>query len=134
VEAPDLEPYRKIDGREVVKTAMHLLERYRPSDVALDDYESAYAGERFAESMRYVRAYPVELPVLRDLLPGIRTPVQILSGGRDPVVPPVNAMDLHERLPRSRLDLIDGKHFIWEDAADEYAALVTQWWEGGYAQ
>jgi hypothetical protein len=21
----------------------------------------------------------------------------------------------------------------WEDAADEYAALVTAWWEGGYA-
>ena len=24
-------------------------------------------------------------------------------------------------------------HFAWEDAADEYAALVTDWLRGGYA-
>src|SRR4029077_3680516 len=24
-------------------------------------------------------------------------------------------------------------HFLWEDAADEYAALVRAWWDGGYA-
>ena len=28
-----------------------------------------------AESMRYVRAYPAELPALRDLLPQIQTAV-----------------------------------------------------------
>ena len=83
--------------------------------------------------MRYVQAYPQELPVLRDLLPTIETPVQIISGARDPVVPPVNAEFLHERLPKSKLDLIDAGHFIWEDAADQYAALVTSWWAGGYA-
>jgi pimeloyl-ACP methyl ester carboxylesterase len=85
-----------------------------------------------AESMRYVRAYPAELPVLRDLLPQIQTPVQIIAGRRDPAVPPVNAEFLHDRLPRSRLDILDAGHFTWEDAADEYAALVTTWWTGGY--
>jgi len=133
VEAPDLEPYRRIDGREVVKVAMGTLERYRPSDVAREDYLSAYIGERFAESMRYVRTYSVDLPRLRDLLPGIRTPVQIIAGKRDSVVPPVNAEYLHERLPTSRLDFIDAGHFTWEDAADQYAALVTRWWDGGHA-
>ena len=24
-------------------------------------------------------------------------------------------------------------HFVWEDASDEYAALVTSWWSVGYA-
>jgi hypothetical protein len=24
-------------------------------------------------------------------------------------------------------------HYPWEDTADEYAALVTAWWQGGYA-
>jgi pimeloyl-ACP methyl ester carboxylesterase len=133
VEAPDLEPYRKIDGREVVKVAMGTLERYRPTEVAREDYLSSYAGERFAESMRYVRTYPTDLAALRDLLPGIQTPVEIISGRRDPVVPPVNAEYLHQRLPRSKLDLIDASHFIWEDAADEYASIVTSWWGGGYA-
>jgi pimeloyl-ACP methyl ester carboxylesterase len=133
VEAPDLEPYRKIDGREVVKAAMGTLERYRPTEVAREDYLSSYAGERFAESMRYVRTYPTELAALRDLLPGIQTPVEIISGRRDPVVPPVNAEYLHQRLPRSKLDLLDAGHFIWEDAADEYASIVLSWWGGGYA-
>jgi pimeloyl-ACP methyl ester carboxylesterase len=133
VEAPDLEPYRRIDGRQVVATAIASLERYTPTDAAREDYLLSYEGERFAESMRYVRTYPTNLPVLRDLLPTIRTPVQIIAGRRDPVVPPVNAEYLHERLPESKLDIIDAGHFTWEDSADEYAALVTSWWGGGYA-
>jgi pimeloyl-ACP methyl ester carboxylesterase len=133
VEAPDLEPYRKIDGRQIVAISLGQLERYRLTDTAREDYLSAYAGERFADSMPYVRAYPQDLPVLRDLLPMIETPVQIVAGARDSVVPPVNAEYLHERLPRSKLDIIDSGHFTWEDGADEYAALVTSWWAGGYA-
>ena len=37
-----------------------------------------------AESMRYVRTYPAELPVLRDLLPQIQTPAQIIAGATRP--------------------------------------------------
>jgi pimeloyl-ACP methyl ester carboxylesterase len=133
VEAPDLEPYRRIDGRQIAAAAMATLERYVIPDSICDDYLSSYEGERFAESMRYVRTYPTELRALRDLLPGIQTPVQLIAGRRDPVVPPVNAEYLHERLPRSRLDIIDAGHFTWEDGADDYAALVTSWWGGGYA-
>ena len=109
------------------------LERYALTEAAREDYLSSFEGERFAESMRYVRTYPEQLPVLRDLLPTIETPVLIIAGARDPVVPPVNAEYLHERLPKSKLDLIDALHFVWEDAADTYAALVTSWWAGGYA-
>jgi len=104
------------------------LERYSLSDAAREDYLASYAGERFAESMRYVRTYPTQLVELGDLLPTIQTPVQIINGSRDPVVPPSNAEYLHERLPNSKLDIIDAQHFIWEDAADQYAALVTAWW------
>jgi pimeloyl-ACP methyl ester carboxylesterase len=128
VEAPDLEPYRRIDGRQVVTAAMSTLTRYTLSDAAREDYLASYAGERFAESMRYVRTYPTQLAELRDLLPTIKTPVEIISGKSDPIVPPVNGEYLHERLPNSKLDMIDPGHFIWEDAADEYAALVTAWW------
>jgi pimeloyl-ACP methyl ester carboxylesterase len=83
--------------------------------------------------MRYVRTYPTELAALRDLLPQIQTPVQIIAGARDSAVPPVNAEYLHERLPHSRLAIVDAGHFTWEDAADEYADLVTSWWSGGFA-
>jgi pimeloyl-ACP methyl ester carboxylesterase len=133
VEAPDLEPYRRADPREIVAGALTAIERHALPDSVREDYLSSYEGDRFVESMRYVRAYPTELPVLRDLLPEIQTPVQIIAGERDPVVPPVNAEFLHERLPKSKLDIIDAGHFTWEDGADQYAALVTTWWGGGYA-
>jgi pimeloyl-ACP methyl ester carboxylesterase len=81
--------------------------------------------------MRYVRAYPTELPILRDLLPTIETPVQIIAGRRDTAIPPSNAEFLHTRLPHSKLDIIDAGHFVWEDNAPEYASLVTSWWAAG---
>jgi pimeloyl-ACP methyl ester carboxylesterase len=133
VEAPDLDGYRSADPRQIVAGALTGIERYALPDSVCEDYLSSYEGDRFVESMRYVRTYPTELPVLRDLLPEIQTPVQIIAGARDPPVPPVNAEFLHDRLPKSKLDIIDAGHFAWEDGAEEYAALVTSWWDGGYA-
>ncbi|MDX6490562.1 MAG: hypothetical protein QOD43_807 [Gaiellaceae bacterium] len=131
IEAPDLEAYRSIDPRQIVSSALNGIERHTLPDFVRQDYLTAYEGDRFVESMRYVRAYPTELPLLRDLLPEIQTPVQIIAGARDAAVPPVNAEFLDVRLPNSKLDILDAGHFTWEDAADEYAALVTSWWSGG---
>ena len=133
VEAPDLEGYRRADPRQIVAGALTDIERYQLPDAIREDYLSSYDGDRMVESMRYVRAYPAELPVLRDLLPQIQAPVEIIAGRHDPAVPPVNAEFLHDRLPHSKLDLLDVGHFTWEDGADDYAALVTSWWSGGYA-
>ena len=117
----------------MVAGALTDIQRYALLDFVREDYLSSYDGDRFVESMRYVRSYPTDLAALRFLLPQIKTPVQIIGGGRDLVVPPVNAEFLHERLPNSKLNFVDAGHFTWEDAADEYAALATSWWEGGYA-
>jgi pimeloyl-ACP methyl ester carboxylesterase len=132
VEAPSLEPYRKIDGREVVKAAMSTHERYTPTAAAREDYLESYAGDRFAESMRYVQTYPQQLPELADLLPSIQTPVLVFAGKRDVVVPPANAEYVHARLPKSKLEIMDSGHWAWEDAADDFAAMVINWWAGGY--
>jgi predicted alpha/beta hydrolase len=70
-------------------------------------YLDSYAGTRFAESARYVRSYPAALAALRDLLPEIRTPMQIIASKRDQLVPPANAEYLHRHLPNSRLALLD---------------------------
>ena len=133
VEAPDLEGYRRTDPRQIVAGVLTCIERYALLDFVREDYLSSYQGDRFIESMRYVRSYPTELRVLGDLLPQIQSPVQIIAGARDPVVPAVNAEFLDQRLPNSKLNIIDAGHFTWEDAANEYAALATSWWEGGYA-
>jgi pimeloyl-ACP methyl ester carboxylesterase len=133
VEAPDLEGYRSADPRQIVAGALTDIERYALPDYVREDYLTSYEGDRLVESMRYVRTYPTELAALAPLLPDIQTPVQIISGARDSVVPPVNGEFLHRRLPKSKLDVVDAGHFVWEDAADEYAALVASWWSGGYA-
>jgi pimeloyl-ACP methyl ester carboxylesterase len=134
VQAPDLAIYRSADPRQIVGGVLNAaIERYALPDFVREDYLSSYEGDRFVESMRYVRSYPTELPLLRDLLADIQTPVLIIAGARDPAVPPVNAEFIHERLPNSKLDVIDAGHFTWEDASDEYAALVTSWWSGSYA-
>jgi pimeloyl-ACP methyl ester carboxylesterase len=133
VEAPDLERFRGADPRQIVAGILTTrIERYSLPDAVREDYLSSYEGDRFVESMRYVRAYPRDLAILRELLPGLQTPVQIIAGRRDPIVPPVNAAFLHERLPKSKLDILESGHFTWEDGADEYAALITSWWGEGY--
>jgi len=133
VEAPDLGRFRRVDPRHIVADVLTSIERYALPDFVREDYLSAYEGDRFVESMRFVRSYPTELAVLRDVLSRVEAPVQIIAGSRDSAVPPVNAEFLDARLPRSRLDIIDAGHFVWEDAADQYAALVTSWWREGCA-
>ncbi len=133
VEAPDLDGYRRADPREIVAGVMTDIQRYALLDFVREDYLSSYQGDRFVESMRYVRSYPDQLRALCKRLPTIQTPVQIIAGARDPMVPAVNAEFLDQRLPTSKLNILDAGHFTWEDAADEYAALATSWWQGGYA-
>ena len=83
--------------------------------------------------MRYVRSYPTELELLGGVLPLVQTPVQIIAGRTDAVVPLVNAEYLHQRLPKSELRVVDAGHFTWEDDAAEYANLVEAWWAGRFA-
>jgi pimeloyl-ACP methyl ester carboxylesterase len=133
IEAPNLEAFRTTDPRIHVGHALDAgHERYKLPGEVREDYLQSYQGDRFAESMRYVRRYPEDLPLLRERLAEIHTPVQIISGRRDGLVPPINAEDLHQRLPNSKLDILDVGYFVWEDAADQYAALIVSWIEGGY--
>jgi pimeloyl-ACP methyl ester carboxylesterase len=128
IEAPDLDEFRRADPRQLVNAVLSGISRYPLPEPVRDDYLDSYQGDRFAESVRYLRSYPAELPVLAGLLPQLDLPVQIIAGASDTAVPPVNARFLHERLPDSKLDVIDAGHFTWEDAPAEYAALVTSWW------
>jgi pimeloyl-ACP methyl ester carboxylesterase len=130
LDAPDLEGVRRTDPRQLVNAALTGINRYTLPESVRNDYLASYQGNRFAESLRYLRSYPAELPVLAGLLPQVDTPVRIIAGAGDTAVPPVNASFLHERLPHSQLDVIDAGHFTWEDAPAEYAALVISWWHG----
>jgi pimeloyl-ACP methyl ester carboxylesterase len=122
---PDLDKYRRIDPQVIVDTAVGTIAGGIPGDIHAD-YVACYAGDRFVESMRYVRRYPQELPALAELLPEITTPVTIINGRDDRVVPLANAEFLDERLPHSRVVIIEGGHFIWEEAPAEYASAILE--------
>jgi pimeloyl-ACP methyl ester carboxylesterase len=120
---PDFEKYRRMDPRIVVTAALDRHALDVPADIRAD-YVTSYDGDRFAESMRYVRTYPEELPELAELLPRISSPVTVIAGSRDPGVPLANAEFLDARLPTSRLVVLDAGHFAWEQAPTEYAAII----------
>jgi pimeloyl-ACP methyl ester carboxylesterase len=120
---PDLDKYRRMDPRAIVGAAANTIAGGIPDDIRAD-YLACYDGDRFAESMRYARRYPEELPELAELLPQITTPVTIVTGRQDRVVPLANATFLDQRLPSSRLEIIDAGHFVWEEAPAEYASII----------
>jgi pimeloyl-ACP methyl ester carboxylesterase len=122
---PDLDKYRGMDPRTIVNAAVDTIAGGIPDEIRAD-YLACYDGDRFAESMRYVRRYPEELPALAELLPQISMPVTIVNGRHDRVVPLANAEFLDERLPNSRLAIIDAGHFVWEEAPAEYASIVLE--------
>jgi pimeloyl-ACP methyl ester carboxylesterase len=64
------------------------------------------------------------LPGLAELLPQITTPVTIITGRHDRDVPLANAEFLDQRLPASRLEILDAGHFVWEEAPEEYSAII----------
>lgn len=129
IEAPDLSGFGGVDGRDIVAGALQGIERHILPDAVREDYLTSYAGARFVESAAYVRSYPSDLAVLAERLGDIRTPVQIIAGRHDALVPPSNAEFLHARLLHSKLDILETGHFTWEDGADDYLELTRSWIE-----
>jgi pimeloyl-ACP methyl ester carboxylesterase len=122
---PDIDKYRRMDPKAIVNTAADTIAGGIPDDIRAD-YLNCYDGDRFVQSLAYVRRYPQELPELAELLPQITTAVTIINGRYDRVVPLANAEFLDARLPNSRVVIIDGGHFIWEEAPAEYASVVVE--------
>ena len=44
----------------------------------------------------------------------------------------MNAEFLDERLPNGKLVVMEAGHFVWEEQAGQYAALVADWVTDGY--
>jgi pimeloyl-ACP methyl ester carboxylesterase len=132
IEAPSLDVVRGLDARTNIGGAV---EAVAPSDSepeVHEDYVSAYDLGRFAESVRFVRLFPEQNPVLADLLPTIATPTQILAGRDDDLVPWSNNQYLADRLPNSEIHALEAGHFAWEEAPDDYGRLIADWVSGGY--
>lgn len=132
IAAPGIDAFRSQDPEALVQGMMTELGPAVPASDIIADYIESNRGDRFAEAAQYVRSYPEQLRLLAGRLPGIFTPVQIITGRRDPLVPVANAEFLLARLPNSRLEVLDAGHFVWEEAAGPYGAIITAWVNGGY--
>ena len=127
IAAPGTEVF---EGQDIRATIGAAVEPVAPHDLEPDiweDYVSAYENGRFAESTRYVRSYPDQLLLLRDLLPAIRVPVRVFAADGDPLVPVSNGRYLVERIPGSELTILATGHFAWEQVPEQFAAIVTEW-------
>jgi pimeloyl-ACP methyl ester carboxylesterase len=132
IQAPGIDALRRQDPAALVQAMMTELGPAAPASDIIADYIESNRGDRFAEAARYVRSYPDQLRLLAGRLPGIFTPVQIITGRRDRQVSAANADFLLARLPNSRHEVLDAGHFVWEEAAGPYAAIITAWVNGGY--
>src|SRR5271170_4265037 len=55
VNAPSLEPYKKLAGEEFVRGAADDMKKYKLPGYVLEDYFASYAGARLFESVEFVR-------------------------------------------------------------------------------
>jgi pimeloyl-ACP methyl ester carboxylesterase len=120
------------DGGEIGAGFVVANAKRKTPRAVLEDYRLSSAGRRFEDATNFVRAYTRDLPRLKELLRNIETPVLIIAGEHDPIVPPPNGQLLADHIPHSRYTLLEGGHLIWEDAPEEYAANVVSWLKGGY--
>lgn len=112
IEAPSLDDVRGLDARTNIGYAVQPAAPSETEPEVHEDYVSAYDLGRFAESARFVRHYPEQNPVLRDLLPTITTPTQIVAGRNDELVPWSNNQYLDQLLPNSEIHPLDAGHFM----------------------
>lgn len=111
----------------VVVEVIKALGATEPPAEVMEDYRLSSADGRYREAAEYVRAYPRDLSVLQSFAGEIGTPVLVISGETDPLVPPANGELLERILPHCRHVVVKAGHFVWEDAATEYANLVAAW-------
>ncbi|PVX28772.1 alpha/beta hydrolase [Sphingomonas pokkalii] len=126
------EDFAGIDGGEQVVELIRTSTRVPIADAVLEDYRQSSSGSRWNEAAAFVRAYAQDLPRLEVLLGSVATPVLVISGSDDPFVPPSNGAFLQKHLPRGVHRIVESGHFVWEDAAERYATLITEWVQGGY--
>lgn len=124
--------FAEIDGAPIGAGFVSQSARVEPPPAVLEDYRQASAGRRFEDATNFVRAYPRDLPRLERVLGEIETPILILVGRDDPIVPPENGRFLAARLLRNRYLELDGGHLVWEDTPELYAAEIERWLASDY--
>jgi 3-oxoadipate enol-lactonase len=62
---------------------------------------------------------------LRSAIANISAPALIIAGHHDPVTPPADAEVMHERIPGSRMSLLDAAHILNVEQAAAFNDLLS---------
>ena len=122
---PDLEKYRGMDPRAIVDVAIDTIAGGVPTTSAPT---TARATRATGSSSRCATCAAIRNSYRSSpgFLPRIATPVTMINGQDDRVVPVANAEFLDQRLPNSRVEIINAGHFLWEEAPQQYASIVIK--------
>lgn len=105
---------------------------YVPSADEVADYVASYDG-RIGAVTHWFKTYPENPATVDPHLAALDLPVQLFWGDLDAFLLVDNAHRLHERLPRSRLQVFERcGHFSYQDKPEEFAQMILDWVGGGY--
>ncbi len=105
---------------------------YIPSNDEVADYVSSYDG-RLGPITHWFKTYPENLATVDPYLDALDVPTQIFWGDLDIFLLVDNGERLHQKMKRSQLKVFENcGHFSYQDRADEFAAMVLDWVNGGY--
>jgi pimeloyl-ACP methyl ester carboxylesterase len=120
--------FAAINGSDAVADYLTQAALITPRPI-IEDFKAASAGDRFEVAAHFVRAYKEDLPLLGRRLGEIKTPVLIIAGQNDPIVPPANGQLLADGLPHNKLSFLNAGHRVWEEAGEEYSGQILAWFE-----
>jgi pimeloyl-ACP methyl ester carboxylesterase len=120
---PDLDKYRRMDPRAIVGVAMDTIAAGYPTTFARTT-SPATTAIALPSPCVMSAGIPRSCPRLPSCCRRSRPRSPSSNGRHDRVVPLANAEFLDERLPTSRLAIIDAGHFVWEEAPTEYASII----------
>ena len=129
IESPPGTPF---SAAEVVTGFIASIQWYTVPDFVRQDYLASYEGDRLTRSVALVRAYPKDLASLASRLASIKAPTTIVVGRNDPYNLVRDAELLRQQLPHARLDVLEAGHCVWEERAQEFESIVTQWVGGAF--
>ena len=87
INAPDLEGFKQIPVKDIINNSLSELKNYVLPEEIREGYISSYSDGRLFKAMQILRVYITDIPLLDKLIEGIKTPVQIIWGEKDPIVP-----------------------------------------------
>jgi pimeloyl-ACP methyl ester carboxylesterase len=105
---------------------------YIPCNDEVADYVASYDG-RLGPITYWFKTYPENLATIDPHLDDLDLPTQIFWGDRDIFLLVDNGERLNGRMKRSQLKVFENcGHFSYQDRADEFAAMVLDWVNGGF--